>query len=122
MKRNIFSKSMIFLSAITAFVVSSCDDGYSNFTSQGGGLTTSYVYLLDGSVQPTYLKVATGTSITFVNNSGQPHTIISDDTTTIRTNLILPAKSFLYKKDTFGVFQYHCKEHPTVTGTIEFRP
>jgi plastocyanin len=122
MKRHFFSNSILLLSGIAAFFISSCDDGYSNYTSQGGGLTTNYVYLLDGSVQPTYLKVATGSSITFVNNSGQPHTIISDDTTTIKTNLILPAKSFLFKKDTFGIFPYHCVEHPNVTGTIEFRP
>lgn len=122
MKRKNILHSLFFLGGITAILVSSCDDGYSDFTSQGGGLTTSYVYLLDGSVQPAYLKIATGSSVTFVNNSGQPHTIISDDTFTIKTNLILPAKSFLFKKDTFGIFPYHCVEHPNVTGTIEFRP
>ena len=113
-----------FLLVLTAAcsLFSACDEGFSEFTSQGGGLTTNYVYLLDGAMQPAYLKVASGSSITFVNNSSQPHTIIANDTITFKTNLILPAKSFLLIKDTFGVFQYHCKEHPAVTGTIEYRP
>ncbi len=91
----------------------------------GGSVTTQYISIVDNGFSPDNLtgasKLSIGTSITFVNQTDVAHTIVSDDTITFPARTIQPAKYAIYKKDTIGVFQYHCKEHPTVRGKIEFR-
>jgi plastocyanin len=50
------------------------------------------------------------------------HSIKTNDSTTIRSNDLAPGTSFTFKKDTTGVFNYHCSQHPTVQGTFILTP
>jgi plastocyanin len=92
----------------------------------GGTVPTQYITILENGFSPDNLtgsnKISIGTSITFVNQSNSIHTIVSDDTVTFPARSIAPSKFTIYKRDTVGVFPYHCKEHPNVRGSIEFRP
>jgi len=68
---------------------------------------------------PTLLKVARGTTVTFVNRGKEFHTVTSDDpgrpfdisldTNTTRT----------FSFDTVGTFAYHCGVHPQMKGVIQ---
>jgi plastocyanin len=91
----------------------------------GGNVPTQYITILENGFSPNNLtganKISIGTSITFVNQSNSAHTIVSDDTVTFPARTIDPSKFTIYKRDTVGVFPYHCKEHPNMRGTIEFR-
>lgn len=114
-------RNFLFAGMVVAGLLS-CDKQNSSFTPQGGGIPTNYISILDSSFSPSNITLAVGSSITFVNSSTISHTIISDDTVTIKTPVIVPGSSFFYKKDTVGTFNYHCIEHPGVRGSITLRP
>ena len=105
-------------------ILQSCNNDDSYFSSKGGLLPTEYIYIQNGVFSQTFQNntVALGTAVTFVNTTSSNHTIISDDNFTIQTPTIFPNKTFYFKKDTTGTFEYHCVEHPTVRGTITYRP
>ena len=105
----------------------SCSKDEEDFGAQGGLLPTHYISINDNSFSPTLLTVAAGSSITFLNKTTVSHTIISADSSTIVSTAIVPGSSYYTKPDTLAgslpvVIYYHCKEHPTVTGTIILSP
>ncbi len=118
---NISFGKIVGLFCIAAIVLSACDKSIPR-NWQGGTLTYSYIYITDDSITPLYMNASIGTSIKFVNTSSLAHTMVSDvDSTALRTNTMQPSTSFVYKKDTIGLIPYHCIEHPTERGTINFR-
>ncbi|MEO6490742.1 MAG: cupredoxin domain-containing protein [Ferruginibacter sp.] len=110
------------LIAMFTIMFLSCTKSSQDFQGQGGLLPTNYVIINDNGFSPASLTIAVGSSITFVNSTIEEHSIVSDDSSTIITNVIMPNTSFYYKKDTVGTFSYHCGNHPTARGTIILRP
>lgn len=110
----------IFCAISISFI--SCKTENANSYGGGGTLPTNYIFILDNGFSPNSLRVANGSSITFVNNSNYTHTIVSADLSTLVTTPISPAHSFIYKKYYVGVISYHCVEHPTEKGSIEYTP
>ena len=105
----------------------SCSKDNVDYGAQGGLLPTHYINILDSSFSPVLLTVAAGSSITFLNKTTISHTIVSADSSTIVSPAIAPGLSYYVKPDTLAgsspvVIYYHCKEHPTVTGTIILNP
>ena len=88
----------------------------------GGDLPTNYIMVKDSTFTPSVLTVVSGSSITFVNNTGASHTVMSDDSATIKLVTIAPGSYYFYKKDTFGTFPYHCTLHPNARGAIIITP
>lgn len=110
-----------FIAVLFLATISSCiKSGISR--PAGGDLPTNYIIVKDSAFTPPVLTVVSGSSITFVNNTAIAHTILTDDTTTIRAVSIAPGTSFFFKKDTSGTFPYHCALHPNARGTIVITP
>ena len=106
---------------LLSIAIVSCDkNGISE--PAGGDLPTNYIMVKDSSFTPGLLTVVSGSSITFVNNTGIAHTVMTDDSTTIKMVAIAPGTSYFYKKDTSGTFPYHCTLHPVARGTIIITP
>jgi plastocyanin len=77
----------------------------------------------DGSFTPAILRVASGSSITFVNNDNEPHQLLSSDSVSINTGLIEPGRSFFFKKDTLvGTISYRCTLDSNIRGTVIIAP
>ena len=114
----------VFALLCSLLIIQSCNNDDSFFSSKGGLLPTEYIYVQNGLFSQSFQNntVALGTAITFVNTTSTSHTIVSNDNFTIQTPTIFPSKSFYFKKDTVGTFGYHCVEHPSVRGTITYRP
>jgi plastocyanin len=114
----------VFALLCSLLILQSCNNDDSFFSTRGGLLPTEYIYIQDGLFSQSFQNntIALGTAITFVNTTSTNHTIISDDNFTIQTPIIFPSKSFYFKRDTTGTFGYHCVEHPSVRGTITYRP
>lgn len=110
------------LAVLSACLWMSCTKPTSSFNAVGGGLPTHYIRIVNGSYSPSYLKVAMGSSITFVNLSSSNHTVVSDNGVSLVSPTLAPGTSYFYKKDTVGTIGYHCVENPSIRGVIEYRP
>lgn len=98
-----------------------------DFEAQGGQLPTHYINILDSSFSPSILTIANGNSVTFLNKTSNTHTIVSDDSATILSPALAPNGFYYVKPDTIAgsaqvYIYYHCKEHPSVKGTIVLMP
>lgn len=108
---------------VTGFMISACTK-HEAYPAVGGNLPTNYITILaNGKITPLALTVASGSSITFVNNHNKPHRILSlDADSSIYTTVIPPDSSFFYKNDTLvGVFAYKCVLDSTILGVITIR-
>ena len=112
----------LFISLLIISTVYSCSQNDELFDAQGGTLPTNYILIKDAAFTPDVITVATGSSFTFVNETNDEHSIVSDDSSAILSGIIRVNSSYYYKKDTVGVIRYHCGQHPSVRGAITFRP
>ena len=117
----------LMLSGLLIGTLFSCSKTEEDFGAQGGLLPTNYINIQDNSFSPSTLTVANGSSITFLNKTTTSHTIVSADSSTILSPSIASGSFFYVKPDTLSGslpvnINYHCMEHPTVTGTIILIP
>lgn len=69
--------------------------------------------------EPSSLTVHMGDNVTWVNNAGVDHTIVSDNTNdAFNSGVIASGKSYTHQFNQVGTFPYHCSIHPYMTGTI----
>jgi len=99
-----------------------CNKTPTDFNGQGGTVLTKYIIIKDSGFSPVVLTLAQGNSITFVNDTNEPHAL-SIDSTHILTDTIAPHKSYYYLNNSYsGQLDYYCRIHPNVTGSIIFVP
>ena len=72
----------------------------------------------DWTYAPKELRVAAGTTVTFVNKGKEFHTITSDDVGRPFDLGIDSGKTVTRVFDKVGVFAYHCGVHPQMTGVV----
>ena len=78
--------------------------------------TSPQIVAKEFSFIPQTITVAVGTTITWINDGSEEHTVSSD--TGIFSGVISPGKTFSYTFTTAGVFNYHCGIHPEMIGTV----
>jgi plastocyanin len=66
---------------------------------------------------PMTLTVPAGTTVTWKNLDGEPHTVVSADGA-FRSKALDENDSFSFKFDKPGVYKYLCSIHPQMVGTI----
>jgi plastocyanin len=66
---------------------------------------------------PADITIPVGTTVTWTNNDGAPHTATADDGSFDSGNLST-GDSFSFTFDTPGTYTYHCNVHPNMTATI----
>ena len=113
--------------ALLAFIVAtlffSCAK-HEYFDAYGGELPGNYVIIqADGTLGPYSLEVASGSSVTFVNDDVKPHSIMRTDNVSIVTNVI-PSKGFYkFKNDALvGSFPYKSLLDSSIKGIIIITP
>ena len=114
-------KKSIFLIIIIC-ILGGCVKGHEGYDSAGGNLPSNFITIKATSFSPATLTISAGSTITFVNGDNAVHGIRTDDSTTINSNPIAPGFSYVFRKDTAGVFNYHCSQHPSVKGTFILTP
>ncbi len=80
-------------------------------------VATAEVTIVDFAFDPPELRVAAGTTVTWTNRDGVPHTATAGDGS-FDTGTIDGGASGEATFDTAGSFSYACAFHPTMTGTI----
>ena len=70
--------------------------------------------------EPSALTVKTGTTVTWVNNDGASHTIVSDtgSPASFSSDPIATGASYTFTFTHPGTYSYHCSIHPSMKGTV----
>ena len=66
---------------------------------------------------PMSLTVKAGTTVTWKNLDGEPHTVVSEDGL-FRSGALDEGDTFAYTFDKPGTYKYDCSIHPQMHGTI----
>jgi len=80
-------------------------------------LTSNQIIMSGLSYTPNSLVVAPGTTVTWVNNESVTHTVTSDSLKFDSGNMV-KGDEFSFTFSSAGVYPYHCKYHPNMTGKI----
>lgn len=67
--------------------------------------------------EPAKVEVEVGTTVTWVNNGAQTHTVTDDDGA-FDSGDMAPGDKFTYTFKKAGVFNYNCTPHPWMKGTV----
>jgi plastocyanin len=81
------------------------------------GATTVTVDIRDMKFTPEALTIAPGTTVTWVNQDEQPHTV-TDRGGAFRSAALDTKESFSHTFATPGAFTYFCTIHPMMVGRI----
>lgn len=123
MKDGIKTRSGILaLALLSASIFFSCDKSNDGFIPQGGQLPTRYVTIRDTAIIPSILTISVGNSITFLNQTATPKSVVSQDSATILSGPIPAGSFYFWKKDTTGTFEIHLTENPLLRSTIVIVP
>jgi plastocyanin len=86
-------------------------------TSTGGGNT---IAIKNFAFNPSSLTVKTGTVVTWLNQDGVPHIIVSDtgSPAAFSSDSLSSGASYTFTFTQPGTYTYHCSIHPSMKGTI----
>jgi plastocyanin len=76
------------------------------------------VNIQDDAFDPATTSIAPGTTVTWVNNDDEVHTVTADDGL-FDSGRLDPGDSYSVWFDGSGTVAYHCEPHPHMTGSIE---
>lgn len=86
--------------------------------AQAAAPTPVTIHISNFVFTPADLKVAPGTTVTWVNDDDIPHTVVSDDKTSFRSRVLDTGDSFSFTFKAAGSFGYFCSIHPHMTGRV----
>jgi plastocyanin len=75
------------------------------------------VRIINFAFSPSALSVRAGTRVTFTNDDMATHTVTADSGLFNSGNLST-GQSFSFTFTSRGSFAYHCRIHPSMTGTV----
>ena len=110
-------KKIISLSLMSVLVISmmlfACSKSSTTMTPD----KPNTVSIKNMTFSPSSLSVATGTTVTWVNNDAITHTVTANDGSFDSGNIV-PGSSFTHTFSAAGTVAYHCSIHPMMTGSV----
>lgn len=82
--------------------------------------SSAQVVIENDTFKPATITVDKGQQITFVNRDDDPHTVTAIDGS-FDSKGLAGGDSFSYKFTKSGTFNYYCKVHPFMKGTVVVR-
>jgi LPXTG-motif cell wall-anchored protein len=84
------------------------------------------VSIVDFSFQPGSVTISAGDSVVWTNTGAAPHTVTDDNGAfdsspncpNSLSDCMQPGDSYTHTFSSAGTFDYHCKVHPNMTGTV----
>lgn len=86
-------------------------------TTQQPAPATAEVKIDNFSFGPATLKLAVGTTVTWINHDDIPHTVVSTDNV-FKSKVLDTDEKFSYTFAKAGTYPYFCSLHPKMTGTV----
>jgi plastocyanin len=118
---------LLFSTVCTVMIILACTAaGCSSFpapssapaqpASPGGNTITMKNFAFD----PSILTVKTGTTVTWVNNDGAPHTVVTDtgSPASFSSGSLATGAAYPFAFTRPGTYTYHCSIHPSMKGTV----
>ncbi len=117
-------KRLITLAAACAALASAsgCDDTPMNPGGGGGGGTTVTITVQDFQFANGDRTVTVGTKIVWTNAGSAGHTVTSDGGMWAEQIIPSGSSTTAITFNTVGTFDYHCRFHPSMIGTITVQP
>lgn len=84
----------------------------------GGGGGAAAVTIQGFQFQPATITVSVGTTVTWTNRDGAPHTVTADQGSAFNSGSLSSGGTFQHTFSQAGRFSYHCDLHPSMTGTV----
>jgi plastocyanin len=78
---------------------------------------TSEIGITNFAFDPTTVEITVGTTVTWTNNDGVPHTA-TGMVGEFDTGTIAPGASASFTFDAPGTYNYYCQIHPSMQGTV----
>lgn len=84
----------------------------------------SAVMIKNFAFSPAVLNVKAGTTVTWTNDDGAPHTIVSDagSPASFSSPNLAHGATFSFTFAQAGSYPYHCSIHPSMKGTVVVGP
>ena len=111
---NVFRRALAIGSALALFVLAAATI---STIPAGHAQDANTITIKNFDFAPMSLTVKAGTTVTWKNLDGEPHTVTSD-TGLFRSGGLDENDSFSFKFDKPGTYKYVCSIHPRMTGTI----
>jgi len=86
--------------------------------SAGENPTGSQITIDNFSFAPATLTVSAGTKVTWVNHDDIPHTVVSEDKATFRSQALDTDEKFSFTFAKPGTYTYFCSIHPKMTAKV----
>ena len=83
----------------------------------GADVTAGAVTIEDFAFGPKELAVAAGTTVTWTNNDGFAHSVISQDSS-VQSESIAPGESFTFTFEARGTYAYFCGIHNSMKASV----
>lgn len=96
-------------------------DEDANVTGQNedtGTESTDKVAITDFAFTPATIKIKKGTTVTWTNNDSVEHTVTAQKDGGPDSELLAQGKTYSFTFNEVGTFDYFCKPHPNMTGTV----
>jgi plastocyanin len=109
---------------VSAAMVAGCSSGQAPVQSVGTPVTpaagTNAILIKGFAFSPATITVSTGTAITWTNQDGAPHTIVSDAGApeAFSSDPLGQNGVFRFTLTRPGTYNYHCSIHPSMKGTV----
>ena len=96
-----------------------CPRRFRSKTRRCGRTTAAVEIKIDNfSFGPQTVTVTRGTEVTWVNQDDIPHTVVSDDKTTFKSQALDTDEKFSFTFSKPGTYNYFCSIHPKMTAKV----
>jgi plastocyanin len=113
MHTRVFGRNLIRAAAMVAMVTVASASGIGAAQAQQANAVT----IKNFDFAPMSITVKAGTSVTWKNLDGEPHTVTSVDGL-FRSGAIDQNESFTFKFDKPGTYKYLCSIHPRMMAAV----
>jgi len=103
---------------VAGFILMAGTKGSQAASAQDNAPKTVEIKIDNFSFGPMTLKVAAGTTVTWINNDDVPHTVVSDNTKTFKSKALDTGDKFSYTFTKPGKYPYFCSVHPKMMAEI----
>jgi len=102
---------------IVVILMSRCSKSSGYGSGDNGNGTGNNISIKNYAFSAGSLNINSGVTVTWTNNDATTHTVTADNNS-FDSGDIAPGKSYSKTFTSTGTFNYHCKYHSGMTGTV----